>query len=62
MGKEEEDGADRVERMERQGKRAHKCTLDTGEMMREEEMGRNVLGKLKLLPLFCCFADSYRNT
>lgn len=36
--------------------------LDTGEMMREEEMGRNVFGKLKLLPLFCCFADSYRNT
>lgn len=33
VGKEEE-GADRVERRERQRKRAHRCTLDTGEVMR----------------------------
>lgn len=25
-------------------------------------MGTSVFGKLKLLPLFCCFADSYRNS
>lgn len=34
VGKEEEEeGADRVERRKRQSRRAHKCTLDTGEIM-----------------------------
>lgn len=57
-------GWEKRRRRERQSKRAHKCALDTGGKMErgEEEMGRNVFGTLKLLPLFCCFADSYKNT